>query len=158
MPRDYFAAVPSSRGDLTIAVQGAGAIALFEIFLGFYSDWGSLDFSKDVLEFSIVRGEGLLSLYCLNLLFIGPVTEEAIYRGFLYRGWSQALGPLGAIVLTSALFGATHLQYSWLGMLDVAVSGLFLGWLRWRSGSIIPPILAHATMNVVALIALLIAA
>jgi membrane protease YdiL (CAAX protease family) len=55
-------------------------------------------------------------------------------------------------VLTAILFGAVHAQYSWLGILAVGVRALFYGWLRWRSDSIIPSMLSHATNNVAALI------
>ena len=41
----------------------------------------------------------------------GPLMEEFIVRGFLFRGWSESrLGPIGAIFLTSAVWALNHTQ------------------------------------------------
>ena len=41
-----------------------------------------------------------------------------------------------------------HLQYDWTGILLIFVVGLFLGWMRWRSGSTLLTFLLHALFNV----------
>jgi membrane protease YdiL (CAAX protease family) len=158
---DYFAMVLPTRQALVIAFIGTCIIALIEELLTLYfiPDWG--DFGIGLTDFRAVRAAGtaLVALYCFNLVIVTPIIEEIAFRGFLYRGWSSPpLGPRAAIVLTAVVFGAAHVQYSWLGMVDVGVSALFLGWLRWRSDSIIPSMLSHATMNVAALISLALAA
>ena len=52
--------------------------------------------------FSAKAAGGLLILLiggCIE----GPIMEEFVVRGFMFRGWSQSfLGPIGAIALTSA--------------------------------------------------------
>ena len=47
-----------------------------------------------------------------------------------------------------------HIQYDWRGMLAIGLLGLFCAWLRLRSGSLIPPIIAHAGGNLLAMIGL----
>jgi uncharacterized protein len=38
-------------------------------------------------------------------------------------------------------------QYDWTGILLIFVVGLFLGWMRWRSGSTLLTFLLHALFN-----------
>jgi membrane protease YdiL (CAAX protease family) len=89
-----------------------------------------------------------LMLWWVSVVVIAPITEEITFRGFLFRGWSESwLGAFGAIVLTSLIFGAMHMQYTWQGMLSTAAWGLMLGIARWRSGSTILTIMMHAAWN-----------
>jgi uncharacterized protein len=91
----------------------------------------------------------------LLILLIGgcvaaPIVEEFVVRGFMFRGWSQSfVGPIGAIVLTSALWAMSHTQYSWFGRVEVFVIGLALGHFRWRSNSTWLTVMVHSGLNLV---------
>jgi membrane protease YdiL (CAAX protease family) len=155
LARDYFAVVSPTRRALVLAFIGACGFVLIEQLLSLYigADWSGSGASLTRFRAARAGGAALLALYCLYMVVVAPITEEIAFRGFLYRGWSlPPLGPPSAIVLTAAAFGAVHATYSWLGMLFVGASALFFGWLRWRSDSIIPSMLSHATINVAALI------
>jgi membrane protease YdiL (CAAX protease family) len=66
----------------------------------------------------------------------------------MFRGWSQSfLGPIGAIVLTSAVWAMNHTQYGWFGRLEVFVVGLVLGHFRWRSDSTWLTVMVHSATN-----------
>jgi membrane protease YdiL (CAAX protease family) len=73
-----------------------------------------------------------------------------LFRGFLYRGLTLSrLGTTGAVVVTAALFALVHLQFignpDWyLAMLRLFLVGVCLGWLRARTGSLLPGIGVHA--------------
>lgn len=71
------------------------------------------------------------------------IGEEITLRG--------ALQPKLGIVLTSVLFGALHVQYSWFGMLVILVLGLILGWVR-KTTNTTTAILAHAAYDMLAVI------
>ncbi len=74
-------------------------------------------------------------------------------RGFLLRGWSQSfLRPVGAVVLTSAVWTGLHTQYNWFYLSEIFSIGLLLGYLRYRCGSTWLTVMLHATINVIALI------
>ena len=90
---------------------------------------------------------------------IAPVSEELMFRGFLFRGWEKTwLGAGGTIVLTAALWALLHTNKNWLGVAFIFVSGLFLGWMRRRSGSTLLTMLLHATSNLLlAVVATLVA-
>ena len=72
----------------------------------------SAGFMVDVLKSA--RAEGALWLLVISFCVVAPITEEFLTRGFLYRGWSESfLRPAGAIVLSSLVWTAMHLQYDW---------------------------------------------
>ena len=72
------------------------------------------------------------------------VGEEITLRG--------ALQPKLGIALTSLLFAALHVQYSWYGMLAILVFGLILGAIRQRSGTT-AAILVHGLYDLLAVAA-----
>lgn len=84
------------------------------------------------------------------IVVTAPVCEELIFRGYLWKAAESSLPPVGVWLLTSLAFAAYHLNP--LHVLVVLPIGLFLGWLRWRSGSIWPSMLAHFTNNLLALL------
>lgn len=80
--------------------------------------------------------------------FVAPVVEELTFRGL---GFSL-LSPYGkwvAIIGTGVLFGAWHGLIVALPVL--AGFGVVLAWLRYRTGSVYPPILLHGIFNGIAI-------
>jgi membrane protease YdiL (CAAX protease family) len=106
----------------------------------------SAGFMVDVLKSA--RAEGALWLLVVAFCVVAPVTEELLTRGFLYRGWSESvLRPAGAIVLSSLVWTAMHLQYDWFFFAEVFSIGLLFGYLRYRSGSIWLTVILHGLNN-----------
>jgi membrane protease YdiL (CAAX protease family) len=68
----------------------------------------------------------------------------------------SALGTIGTIVLTAAVWAAIHVQYDLHGILVIFFLGLFLGWVRYRTGSLWLCVMLHSIMNLIATIQLLI--
>jgi membrane protease YdiL (CAAX protease family) len=103
-------------------------------------------FMLDVLKSA--RADGALWLLVIAFCVAAPMTEEFFVRGFLYRGWSESfLRPWGAIVLSSAVWTAMHMQYDWFFFGEIFSIGLLLGWLRYRSHSIWLTIFVHGLNN-----------
>jgi membrane protease YdiL (CAAX protease family) len=97
------------------------------------------------------RADGALWLLVLAFCAVAPATEEFFARGFLYRGWSEsAVGPAGAIVLSSLVWTAMHLQYDLFFLGEVFSIGLLLGYLRYRSGSTWLTVVLHGINNLAA--------
>lgn len=97
------------------------------------------------------RDSGTLWLLLLGFCVAAPVGEEFIFRGFVYRGWSAtALGPAGAILLSSALFAIIHLQYEWFYLAGIFAVGSLFGYLRYRLRSTWTTVIAHGFYNLVA--------
>lgn len=78
---------------------------------------------------------------------VAPLTEEALFRGFLLRGLRRAHGPAVALVATSLLFALAHAS---LWRLPPAfAAGLALGAVSLAARSTVPALLAHGAYNAV---------
>lgn len=83
----------------------------------------------------------------LNLLLLAvlpALVEEYVFRGLIFLGYKKR-NPLKAVLLSAALFGFMHLninQFSYAFVL-----GIVLALLVYATGSIIPGILVHFTIN-----------
>jgi HAD superfamily hydrolase (TIGR01509 family) len=108
--------------------------------------------------FKTYETAGFLPLFWLALLLAAPVAEETLFRGFLFEGLLRSrVGLAGALGLTSLVWAVIHLQYDAYGMATIFVSGLLLGYIRFRTGSIIVTMCLHGLMNLIASVELLIA-
>jgi hypothetical protein len=94
------------------------------------------------------RAEGWLPPLILAIVVVGPIGEEIMFRGFLFRGWVTAdwRGAFAVVVIT-LLWSAMHIQYDWFGITQVFVTGLLLGWIRWRTASTALTIVLHMLVN-----------
>jgi membrane protease YdiL (CAAX protease family) len=62
-------------------------------------------------SYRVVGGWDGLLILLVGGCIAGPVVEEFVVRGFMFRGWSQSfLGPIGTIVLSAALWAMSHTQ------------------------------------------------
>ncbi len=78
-----------------------------------------------------------------------PIAEEFVFRGAALRSLLNGTRkPWVAIILSALLFSLAHLNPA--QMLHAFLVGLLLGWMYWRTGSIIPGIVYHWVNNTVA--------
>ncbi len=85
----------------------------------------------------------------------GPLVEELLFRGVLLSALLQRWRVGWAIAVSSLLFALAHLpglQYQWYALPDLLLLAVGLAWLRLRSGSIWPSVLAHSTNNLLAVV------
>jgi membrane protease YdiL (CAAX protease family) len=134
--------------DLIIGLVGlVGLIAIGDalLYLGGYQ----LVTPFQTQSYTTAAAEGWLAALWLGAVVFAPAGEETVFRGFLFRGWARSdRAAWPAIVIISILWAALHVQYDWTGILQIFVIGLFLGWMRWRSGSTLLTFLLHALFNV----------
>lgn len=81
-----------------------------------------------------------------------PLFEEWLCRGVLWQALLPFSTPRARIPAAAALFGLLHCLDGLVGFPHRFVSGLAYGWLRERSGSLLPPIVAHAMHNLLVLL------
>ena len=94
-----------------------------------------------------------IPLLYIALVIAAPLSEEIVVRGFMFKGLqSSRLGTPGAIILTSLLWSIIHLQYDIYIICTIFLGGLLLGYARYKSKSLFPPVIMHMTMNLTALI------
>lgn len=94
------------------------------------------------------------------IIFVVPLLEEILFRGFLQTWLKQHLGILYAIVTTSIIFALFHFSITqgWDNvelLLSLFVLSCFLGFLRERQRSLWASIGLHATFNAVTVLAIL---
>jgi hypothetical protein len=99
-------------------------------------------------SYTTAAAEGWLPAMWLAAVIIAPAGEEIMFRGFLFRGFVRSeRSAWPAIILISVLWATLHIQYDWTGVLQIFVVGLFLGFVRWRSGSVLLTFVLHALFN-----------
>lgn len=76
---------------------------------------------------------------------IAPIVEEIFFRGFLFQGFRAKYGWLPALFLSSAIFGAAHLDP--VSLIPTFILGCVLAYIFHRSNSVWPGILFHAAIN-----------
>ncbi len=88
-----------------------------------------------------------------TIIIAGPIFEELFIRGFIMSGFSRSfMKPIGALLVSSAIWAAMHIQYDLYGVSTIFVSGLLLGMARLKSDSVLLTIGMHSFMNLVATI------
>ncbi len=108
-------------------------------------------FMLDVLK--TAQGDGTVWLLVIAFCIAAPISEELFARGFLYRGWTDsALRVPGAIILSSLVWTALHLQYDWYFFFEVFCLGLWFGYLRYLSHSTLLTIGLHGLNNFAAVV------
>lgn len=101
-------------------------------------------------------------LHVLDQFLVVALPEEFFYRGYLQtrleHAWGKGKGrllgaPVGkAFWLTQVLFAVGHLGRLDPWRLSVFFPSILFGWLRARTGSIVPGIIVHALSNLVLMV------
>ena len=81
----------------------------------------------------------------LATVVLAPVTEEVIFRALIFSRLERAMPGWLAAVLSALAFGLCHGQPVWMAY--AFVLGLVFAFLRLRTGSILPSMLAHFIFN-----------
>ena len=82
---------------------------------------------------------------------LAPLTEEVVFRGAILRtllGMMSKRNHWVAIMISAAIFGAVHCNQA--QFINALLMGLLLGWMYYRTGSLVPGILLHWINNTMA--------
>jgi uncharacterized protein len=145
---EYLALHRPQTREITLGIGGLIAlIAVCDALL--YLSGRALVTPFQLQSYTTAAAEGWLPPMLIAAVLVAPAGEEVMFRGFLFRGWARSeRSAWPAIVAISVLWAALHIQYDWTGMLQIFVIGLFLGWMRLRSGSTVLTFVLHALFNV----------
>ena len=87
----------------------------------------------------------------LTMALTPAVFEEAFFRGYLFSALRSRARVATSIVTTAIVFGAFHLiapnPLASERFVSSTFVGLVLGWVRWRTGTLLPGILMHTLHN-----------
>jgi sodium transport system permease protein len=142
------AVLPLGRPPLR-ALGGAALAGLSAwVVAGLLTEWIAPP-PKELLEAlrrHILGAEARGYLPTLLLVALTPaLCEEAFFRGPLLQGLLTRLAPPGAIVVNGLLFGVFHMDL--YRLLPTTLLGILLATLRYRTGSLWAPALAHFLNN-----------
>jgi membrane protease YdiL (CAAX protease family) len=147
-PVDYLGLhLPPQRDAATGIVLLIGLIALSDALL--FMSGRALVTPFQLQSYTSALAEGWLPAMLVATIIVAPAGEEILFRGFLFRGWvrSERSG-WPAIIVISFLWAVLHVQYDWPYIVEIFVTGLFLGWMRWRSGSTLLTFALHVLFNI----------
>ncbi len=101
---------------------------------------GQMDLIERILlqDFPLVFSISMLAL-------VPAICEEFLFRGYIQRQAERALGALSGVLFSGIVFGLYHLRLT--QALALSVLGIYLAWITWRSGSILPAIVVHFVNN-----------
>lgn len=103
---------------------------------------------------AVVVGPGVGDLggyltWLVSGCLIAPVSEEFFFRGYAFYAFNKRHGLLVGLFVSSIGFSAIH--GSIYSLLPIFVAGLGLALAYHRTGSLVPPMVAHAVNNFLAL-------
>ena len=102
------------------------------------------DFSNGLLDEVMLTRGGYLAI-CI----FAPLVEELVFRGAVLRVLLESMrSHWVAIALSALLFAAVHANP--VQMPHAFCLGLLLGWMYYRTGSVVPGIMVHWVNNTVA--------
>lgn len=132
---------------------GLGALLL----LAFASHFVLDEKSREIFAWMLPAIQSPL-VFVLTLVFLAPVFEELLFRGFLLPALIPRFGKAVALLLSSGIFAIIHVQYGWIGIGLVFCIGLVFGMVRLRTGSTIPSIALHSLNNLCSILYMSVAA
>ena len=151
--RHYLALKPFS---LALGIGMFGLLLLFMIASQALTYW--LDKAPSDFVDPLYQSVSSVWLLVLAMVIIAPIYEELVFRGLLWKAISEqfaeqsskqsdAKGVIIASVLTSLIFAVIHLQYGLYEISTIVVLALIFCYARYKSGSLLLPILLHIINN-----------
>jgi membrane protease YdiL (CAAX protease family) len=144
-PADVFAGIGTGIGALLL---GAIVIAITSAVIAALTGHAPL-VDNPVHSF----GDRWLLPSALLAVLIAPICEELLFRGFVFGGLRTRLRFRWAALLSGVLFGLVHADA--VRFLGLAVMGIVIAGVYERRRTLVAAMTAHATVNLVAVLAFL---
>lgn len=99
-----------------------------------------------------------IPLFWIAVVLVAPISEEFLYRGFLFAGIVDSrLGPMGAVLIAAIASAALQFPHGPYNVLVIFTVALLLGFARHKSRSIVPCIAMSMSWNAYSTTALIVA-
>ena len=93
----------------------------------------------------VVREPGMLVPSLAVIAGLAPLVEELVFRGLFYGWVAGRWGTVAAWIVSSLAFAAAHIEPAHIIL--VLPLALWFGWLRRRTDSLLPSLVAHMVNN-----------
>jgi membrane protease YdiL (CAAX protease family) len=149
-----------------IAIGVGGQIVIALLYAPFQHDIHDFNGPSQKLTGS-AHGGGFV-LVALATVLLAPFMEELFFRGLLFRSLARLCTPNGigvgatrfrgagiavAVIVDGLLFGLAHGE--WVQLAGLALFGMALATVSYRTGRLGMNMVSHATFNLVAILAIL---
>ncbi|MCK4753915.1 MAG: CPBP family intramembrane metalloprotease [Calditrichia bacterium] len=86
----------------------------------------------------------------LGVVIIASISEEILFRGFLQVSLERKGDITRAVILSSVTWTIIHVNPYWA--IQIFITGVVIGFLAWRTNSVFPSMIVHATNNFISLL------
>lgn len=128
---------------------GFGVFILFNIFFALFLSGGGTDLPgfEQQKPFMPLFGSSPfdLTIAIIVLIFIAPVVEELVFRGFVLQTFLAKFKPVYATLISAGIFSLIHFEFQSVGI--IFALALILNWIFMRSKSLWPCIGFHMLNN-----------
>jgi len=143
-PGGFLETAAVSLGKLAIPFAVSGAFVIWAFAVGEPSLLASMLLTADPMKAweRTLSPAGLVRMVVVSWV-VGPIVEELVFRGLLYRAWERQWGWIPALVLTSTCFALFHPDR----MVATFLSSVIYICLLRRTGTLRAAILMHMAFN-----------
>ncbi len=135
-------------GIKTLGLAAVALIALATLFASVVFTFDPEALRRDLQPFSEMMKSRTWWLILVAAGIGAPLAEECLFRGLLFSALRRSpLGFTGTALATAGMWAVMHANYSGYGLAVITLIGLYLAWLRERTGSLLTPIVCHGTYN-----------
>lgn len=85
-------------------------------------------------------------LYVIGTVILAPICEEILFRGFMQMAYDRCFKKYG-FVIVGFIFGYLHIMNGVTNVIPATVLGISMGYLVYKTGSILTSIIFHAMNN-----------
>lgn len=78
------------------------------------------------------------------MVFLAPVVEELLFRGYLFNKWGESIGVKKAMVFSSLLFAVLHLEGAFISQF---IGGILYCLIYMRTKNLVVPMVLHMFHN-----------
>lgn len=131
-----------------------GLLVVASVIVNLFSP--NINNEQQDLGFSNITNGAENLLAFISLVILPPLGEETLVRGYLYSGLRKAWRFWPAVLVTSLIFGAAHLEFGsggplvWAAAIDTFMLSIVLCFLRERTGALYAGMLIHMLNNLIA--------
>lgn len=132
----------------TLALAVVALVSLATCFASLVFVYNPDALRHDLQPFSEMMRSRTWWLILLAAGIGAPLAEELLFRGLIFGALRRSpLGFAGATLISAVSWASLHVNYSLYGLGAIVLIGLYLGWLRERTGSLLTPIVCHGAYN-----------
>lgn len=108
---------------------------------------GYLSFEENQIEMlkNFLTGDHVVLLTLIHVGLVPAICEEVLFRGYFQRAMEKSWGIWAAIIIGGVLFGIYHIRLT--QVIPLAVIGILLAWVVWKSDSLFPAMAGHFINN-----------